>query len=218
VPEQASVQVRIALAPDGGADVAGRHAFSGVVGAALKQTIEGVDERGRVQAMEGMLSRMFRGVTVREAEAPGLDDPEAPAALRFAAHAEAVARPVEGGAVIEAALFPAELGRRYVQVARRTTPLVIPAPEQASWRIEVVPAPGMKVAGTGPRLIESRFGRFTRTEHAEGRALVREDRLELQRGRISPADYAELAAFAAAVDELQDRPILVAREAGAPAP
>jgi cellulose synthase operon protein C len=217
VPEQASVQVRITLAPDGGADVAGTHAFSGVVGAALKQTIEGVDGRSRVQAMEGMLSRMFRGVTVREAEAPGLEDPDAPAALRFAAHAEAVARPVEGGAVIEAALFPSELGRRYVQVARRETPLVIPAPEVASWRIELVPAPGMKVAGTGPRVIESRFGRYTRAERAEGGALVREDRLEVRRGRISPADYRDFAAFAAAVDELQDRPVLVAREPAAPA-
>jgi len=40
-------------------------------------------------------------------------------------------------------------------------------------------------------------------ERVEGGALVREDRLEVRRGRVAPAGYAEVVRFAGEVDEAQ---------------
>jgi hypothetical protein len=59
--------------------------------------------------------------------------------------------------------------------------------------------------------VDGPYGTFTRTESVEGRRLVREERLELRRGRIPPESYAEFTTFAAAVDLIQQRPVVFTR-------
>jgi hypothetical protein len=55
--------------------------------------------------------------------------------------------------------------------------------------------------------LEAPQGTYSRAERVEGGKLVREDRLELRRSRVSPADYPAFARFAAAVDEAQGLPV-----------
>ena len=93
-----------------------------------------------------------------------------------------------------------------MQVAQRRTALLLPTPERGVARIEIVAPEGLAARAAPAREVKTPFGTFKRTERAEGRTLVREDRLDVGRGRIAPAQYHDFAAFAASVDAIQDDP------------
>jgi cellulose synthase operon protein C len=208
--EDRVLTLRIALAADGGATITGSDRYTGAAGAALKGALERLDASERRQAIEGILGRMFRGVSVSRVDVLGEDDPEAPGEIRFEARASDVARAAGAERILEAPIFPARLASRFVQVARRRTPLLVPEPDRATQRIELVAPPGLAVrAGPATRL-ETPFGTFTRQERVEGATLFREERLDLARGRIPPERYLEFARFAREVDEAQDRPVVLA--------
>jgi len=90
----------------------------------------------------------------------------------------------------------------YAEYARVPSQWTVPLP------------PGLSARPATPELLDGPFGRFERTERLEGGALVREDRLELRRGRIAPEAYGAFAAFAGGVDEVQGRPVVFPRSAG----
>jgi hypothetical protein len=120
--------------------------------------------------------------------------------------------------MLDAPVLPSRLGARFVQMATRTAPLLLPIPERMTLRVEIR-AEGLAPSAAPPRELESPFGRFSRKETLEGTTLVREERLELSRGRIAPERYAEFAAFAAAVDAAEEAPTaFAARPAGGTAP
>ncbi|WP_242395545.1 DUF3857 domain-containing protein [Anaeromyxobacter oryzisoli] len=209
--EDRTLALRIVLGADGGATIVGSDRYTGAAAGALKSALESLDATERRQAMEGILGRMFRGVSVTRVEIAGEDDPDAPGEIRFEARAPELARAADGGRVLEAPIFPARLGARYVQVARRRTPLLIPEPDRATQRIEIVAPPGLVPRAGPPAKVETPFGRFAREERVEGATIVRTERLELARGRISPDRYLDFARFAREVDEVQDRPVVFAR-------
>ncbi|HSN90884.1 MAG TPA: hypothetical protein VLS93_06620, partial [Anaeromyxobacteraceae bacterium] len=62
-----------------------------------------------------------------------------------------------------------------------------------------------------PIAVEGPGARYVRSERVEGGALVREERLEIERGRIPPARYPDLAAFAGRVDAIQQEALLLVR-------
>jgi hypothetical protein len=211
VEDRRELAVSIALRADGGATVAGTESYFGASGAAAKVAIERLDRSDRRQVMEGMLARSFRGLALSEAEMVGEADPEGPVALRWKGTLGALARAADGGLVLDAPLLPARLAARFSPLATRTTALVIPAPEVSTQRIEIEVPQGLRPAAAAPARVESPYGTFTRTERVEGRKLVREERLELRRGRIPPDRYAEFTTFVAAVDLIQQRPVTFGR-------
>ncbi|MFY3746519.1 DUF3857 domain-containing protein [Anaeromyxobacter sp. Red801] len=211
VEEGRETTARLVLAADGSAEASGTDRYLGYGGAELKAALERLDASQRRQAVEGMLGRVLRGVTVTEVAFAGEDDPAAPLEIRWKARVPELARAVEGGLVLDQPLFPARLGARLVRVAARQTPLLLATPERQVQRVEVVPPRGLTVTADAPRTASSPSGSFARTERVDGGALVRDERLELRRGRIAPEQYAELAAFAAAVDQAQERPLLLSR-------
>jgi cellulose synthase operon protein C len=208
VDERREVSVRIALEADGSAEVEGEERYHGAAGAAAKAAVERLDASGRRQVIESMLARSFRGVSLAEATMLGEDDPEGPLVLRWRGRLARLARPAGGdaGLVLDAPVLPSRLGARYVQVASRSAPLLVQVPERVVQRVEIRGPEGLVPTASGPRAIESPFGAFSRAERVEGRTLVREDRLELSRGRIAPERYGEFAAFAAAVDSAEEVP------------
>ncbi len=211
-PERAPVEdrreavVRIELRPDGGATVSGEERYTGAAAAAAKAAIERLDRSDRRQVIEGMLARTFRGITLSDAEMLGEGDPDAPVTLRYRGDVAALARSTSGGLALDAPLLPARLGARFGQLAVRTTSLLMSAPEVALQRIEIEVPPGFAPAAAPAATVETPYGGYSRAERVEGRRLVREERLDLRRGRVPPERYADLAAFAAAVDQIQQRP------------
>ena len=211
VEDRRELAVSIALRPDGGATVSGAEQYHGASAAAARSGIERLDRSDRRQIIEALLARSFRGLVLSEAEMLGVTDADAPVTLRWKGTLGALARPSDGGLVLDAPLLPARLAARLSQLATRTTPLVIGAPELSRQRIEIEVPEGLRPVAAPPASVEGPFGAFTRTERVEGRKLVREERLELRRGRIPPDRYAEFTTFAAAVDLIQQRPVTFGR-------
>lgn len=205
-------ELRVALSPDGGAELSGAERYPGWTGAMLKAQLESLDATQRRQAIESMLSRGFQGIAVAEVSFEGEDDPDAPLVVRWRGRSPQLARPADGGLVFESALAPAGLAGRYVRLATRTTPLLLQAAERSAARIEIVPPAGMQVVAEPPARLASRFGLYERSdEPGAGGSLLRSERLELGRARIPPQTYAEFSAFAAGVDALQEQPIRLTR-------
>jgi hypothetical protein len=83
-------------------------------------------------------------------------------------------------------------------------------------RVEIVAPEGLLPLAAEPRSADGPFGAFSRTERVEGRKLVREETLELARGRIAPERYPDFAAFVGEVDAAQELPAaFVAAQAAA---
>jgi cellulose synthase operon protein C len=112
--------------------------------------------------------------------------------------------------VLDGPILANRLGARFVQLAARTTPLLLALPERTVQRVEIVAPEGLVPSAAPPRGVEGAFGSFSRTERLEGQTLVREDRLELSRARIAPEQYPEFAGFAAAVDAIEELPATLA--------
>jgi cellulose synthase operon protein C len=202
------ISIRVVLAADGAGELSGTDRYRGVLGAMLKAQLEPLDPTQRRQALEAMLSKSFQGIALAELTFEGEDDPAAPLAIRWKGRAR-IARPDGAGLLIEAGPLPARLGARYVRLASRTTPLLLASPERSTLRLELVPPPGLQAAAEPPARLESSFGSYLRTDAPmpQGGGLVREERLEVARGRIPPERYRDFAAFAASVDGLQEGPI-----------
>lgn len=211
VPDGRALAASLTLAPDGGALLAGTDRYTGASAAAWKAALEPLDASTRRQAIEKMLGRTFGGVALTSVAFRGEDDPEAPLELQFTGRVPDLARALDGGQVVEAPLFPARLGARYVQVAARTLPLLVADAERTTQTLTVVAPPGLRPRAGPPQRLEGPFGRYERRDRVTGGTLVREERLEVLRGRIPPERYPDFARFAAAVDQLQEEPLLLER-------
>ena len=209
--EGRELDVRAALAADGSAEVAGVDRYHGALGASAKAAFERLDERSRRQAVEQLLTRSIRGFEVAEVAVEGEEDPGAPLTLRWRGRAPALAREAADALLVELPLAQARLGARLAQRSARTTPFQLEASELAELRLAVTPPPGAAPRPGSPERRESPAGLFTQREQVVDGALVRQDRLELRRGRIPAAAASELAAFAGAVDAIQARPLVFGR-------
>jgi tetratricopeptide (TPR) repeat protein len=213
VEERRELTLRLALRGDGGADVSGVDRYLGASGAAAKMAVERLDATERRQVVEGMMARTFRGFSLAASEMTGEGDPSAPLEVRWKGAAPAVTRVANGGLVIDAPFQPARLGARYVQMASRTAPLVLPVGEVVVLHVEVEAPEGFVAEPAPAQTVESPFGRLVRTERVDGRLLVRDERLEFLRSRVPPDRYADFAAFASAVDRIQEQPMPFRRAA-----
>jgi hypothetical protein len=209
VEDRREAKVRIVLALDGSAEVEGEERYLGASAASAKSAIERLDAAERRQVVEATLARTFRGLTLSSAEIVGEEDPAAPFAIRWKGTVAGLARVGNGGLVLDAPLLPARFGARWVQVATRTTPLLVPASDRSEQRIELVAPPGFLPEPAPAFRSEGPYGTFARTERAEGRALVREETLVVRRGRIPPERYPDFASFATAIDRLQQAPTML---------
>ncbi|HEY6104342.1 MAG TPA: hypothetical protein VIV59_00055, partial [Anaeromyxobacteraceae bacterium] len=136
---------------------------------------------------------------------------EAPLVVRWRGTVAGLARQAGGVVLVEAPLLQARLGPRHLQLAARTTPLLLEGTERAAVRLVVTPPPGVAAQAFPPERLETPFGSFTRSDRVEGGALTREERLELRRGRVAPGDYPAFGAFCGAVDAIQARPVVFPR-------
>jgi hypothetical protein len=210
-PDGRLMVLEVKLAADGSAEVRGVDSYQGALGASAKAGFERLDETARRQAVEQLLARGFRGLRLSELTIDGELDPEAPLAIRWSGTVAGLAHDAGGAVVVDAPLLQLRLGARHVQLAARTTPLLVEASERATLRLTISPPPGQSARAAPPERLQTPFGSFARSDRVEGGALVREDRLELPRGRVAPADYAAFGAFCGAVDAIQARPVVFPR-------
>ncbi len=206
--------LQVTVDEGGGAVVEGCDEYLGIEGAALRAGLARIDAAARRQAAAQALARSFRAPSLIELRVEGEEEPEAPLVVRWRLRVERWARLEPGRALVDTALFPARLAARFLQLPERQERLLVASDERteleatvrlpAGWRAQAQPT--IDVAGP--------HGAYRREERAEGNGLVRRDAFQLRAGRIDPSAYATWAAFARAVDEAQERPMVFEAPAG----
>ncbi len=209
--ERRRTRLAIAVDGEGNATVEGAEEYRGVEAAGLRDAIEKIDGRARRQAMEQTLARTFRSPSLLDLQVDGERALEAPMTLRWRARVEGWARLEAGRAVVEAPLFPARLGARFLQRAVRERPLLVASDERSTTELVVVLPPGWSPAPSTPPPVTSPHGGYRREERGEAGRLLRTDHYDLRRGRVAPADYSAFAGFARAVDAVQEEPMVFLR-------
>ncbi len=209
--ERRVTRLRVALDREGGATLDGSEEYRGFEAAALRVSLERLDPQARRQAVEQALSRSFRGPALTDLRVEGEGATDRPLVLRWRARVERWARFEGGRAIVDAPVFPARLAARFLRRATRETSLLVSDDERSTLELTVAPPTGFIPVPAQAKDVASPFGRYQRGERVEGGQLAREDRYDLLRGRVAPADYPAFAGFASAVDAAQEEPIVFQR-------
>jgi hypothetical protein len=205
-PDLKSVELKLALSSDGDLSGSGEEICRGLTAAAMKNALEQLDQEKIRQVIESAVARTFENAILEDLAIDDEDEPGAPVTVRYRFTARGYARPERNKLVVANGVFQANLGRRFLSLFERTTPLLISNPEQMELVAEVALPPGMALAGP-PQTdrIESPFGYWERTEQKlPGKTILRE-RLTLPLQRVLPEQYQGFGDFVAAVDKGQAR-------------
>ncbi len=204
------VELKMELKPDGTLTAHGEEVYSGFTGAQLAEAFDALSAENRRQALQGAVTRYFGGAELTTVK---LDHPEqvgAPFILTYDFNVPRFARIEEKRMVLGPVTFPAMLGRRYVQLSSRAAPLFLEDSEASNTQVTLTLPEGWKLQDPQPSLkVNSRFGRFVRSEKQEGRGVTFLEGLRLPRNRIYPKDYDAFAQFAGDVDLIQTRDLIL---------
>lgn len=203
--------LKLALSDDGTLTGEGEEKYIGYAAAALSEALESLTVDQREQALQGALARYFGGA---EMENLDLDVPRkvgAQVTVRYRFKAPRFARE-EGPTrkVLKAVTFPNWLGRRYLSLSERRTPLFIDNTEYTVGKTTLSLPKGWVLAGEKVNVNSpGRFGSYSRQESQAGDTVTIHESLTLPMGRIEPKDYQAFGEFAGSVDLIQERDLLI---------
>ena len=205
------VRLEVTLAEDGVLSGQGTETYQGYEAAQLGEALESLSPDQRDQALQGSLSRYFGGADMTGISVESKREVGAPVkvAYRFTAR-HAARRDPQGRLVLTPLTFPAMLGRRFLQVSARQTPLFVDGSEATHTTVTATLPPGLVLSNSVPSLtLENASGRIARKEAQVGATLRIEEDTTLLLGRVSPADYPAFAQWAGQVDLLQQRDLVL---------
>ncbi len=208
--EGKAVSLKLTLLEDGTLQGEGEERYAGFEGAQLSEALEGLPEDHRRQALQGALSTYFGGAEMEALEVGLVGDVAEPLVVRYRFRVPRFARQEADRWVLGALTYPVNLGRRFVQVGRRTTPLFIDSSERTRTSIELVLPEGRTLQSPlGELGVKSAQGHFLRREKQEGRRVLIEEDFLLHKGRVPVNAYEEFSHFAGQVGLLQTRDLEV---------
>jgi cellulose synthase operon protein C len=203
-PDDRHMDIEAELALDGSADVVVREKLRGWPAVEWREALEKLTpDRVRPEFEQRTLGFYFPGSTLKDLKWSGQDDDDAPFTVEYRFRSPQLARRV-GGRLVLPAPYPAMLGRRYVGVAERKTPLSVDyaSPTVLSARISL--PTGAEVA-LPPEAKATGFGDFEQSTVRDGAALSLKARFAMPRVRIEPERYREFVDFATRVDRAEAR-------------
>jgi hypothetical protein len=207
-------QVQLTLSLDGQGSLSGgiEETYTGFEAAQLAEAFEALSAESRKQALQGAVSRYFAGAELLTVEASQERGVGLPFTLRYTLRAPGFARADGNRLIVPPLALPAQLGRRYVQLSTRATPLFLGATEASRVRVSLTLPQGYRLSDALPQFtVKSPFGQLTRRERqVAGVALLEED-FSLPMARIAPKDYERFARFAGEVDLLQARDLTLVK-------
>ncbi|HZA14931.1 MAG TPA: hypothetical protein VE618_10555, partial [Myxococcaceae bacterium] len=190
--------------------------YVGFEAASLGEAFEQLPPDQRNQALQGALARYFGGAEMERVELALPDQPGAELFLRYHFRVPRFARAEGQRLVLGAITYPAQLGRRFLQLGRRTTPLFIDQTDRTEAHVTLkLPS---RFALNGPvaeAKLTSDYGSYVRRERQEANVVRIDEHYELRMGRIPPARYEDFAHFAGQVDLVQTRDLVLERRPGA---
>lgn len=208
------VKLTLELTAEGKLSGQGEETYSGFEAAQIADAFEQLSAESRNQALQGAVARYFGGAELSSVKLEHLEEVGAPFVLRYAFTVPRFGR-AEGDSrmALGPLTFPALLGRRYVQLSTRTTPLYIDDTEATRTQVALTLPQGWKLSDPQARLkVDSEFGHFTREEKQDGRTLSIAESIRLPRARVTPAEYEKFSAFAGDVDLLQVRELFLVKQ------
>ncbi|PTL82200.1 DUF3857 domain-containing protein [Vitiosangium sp. GDMCC 1.1324] len=208
-------QVKLALEVDGSGQLTGKgeEVYTGFEAAQLAEAFEAISGERRRQALQGAVGRYFGGAELTDLKLERTEAVGAPFTVRYEFKAANFARADKDRLVLPPITMPAMLGRQYVQLSTRSTPLYI-GDTEASHVVTTLTMPqGYRLSDPQAQLkVESPFGSMVRTEKQEGRALTIDETVRVNRGRIPPQKYEDFAHFAGEVDLIQSRDLALEKK------
>jgi tetratricopeptide (TPR) repeat protein len=214
-PQGKVIALELELSPGGDLSGNALERYVGYEAASLAEGFEQLPPDQRKQALQGALARYFGGAEMEGVQLELPSEPGAELVLRYHFRAPRFARAEGARLVLGAITYPAQLGRRFLQLGRRTTPLHIGETDRTEAHVTLkLPA---RFALNGPLAEEklaSDFGSYVRRERQEGNVVRIDELYELHMGRVAPARYEDFAHFAGQVDLLQTRDLVLERRPG----
>jgi tetratricopeptide (TPR) repeat protein len=207
------VELKLQLGADGALSGSGDEIYSGREAAQLAEALEQLPPDQRDQALQSALSRYFGGAELSGLRLDLKREVGASATIHYEFRVPRFGR-VEGDRrmTLPPLTFPAYLGRRFIQLGSRRTPLFVDETELTTTRAEVkLPAGFALQDPLGKLELPTTHGGFLRTEKQEGDVLTIEETYRVDMARIAPGDYEELARFAGEVDLVQSRDLELVR-------
>ncbi|HEX5746588.1 MAG TPA: DUF3857 domain-containing protein [Archangium sp.] len=214
VKQQPGKLVKLALEIDGNGHLTGKgeEQYTGFDAAQLAEAFEAISGERRRQALQSAVGRYFGGAELTDLKLERAEEAGAPFTVRYAFKAAGFARADKDKLVLPPVTMPASLGRQYVQLSTRTTPLYIDDTETNRTVVTLTMPQGFKLSDPQAQLkVEGPFGRLLRTEKQEGRALTIDETLRVERARIPVKQYEDFAHFAGEVDLVQSRDLALVK-------
>ncbi len=204
-----TVELKLALTAEGELVGDGVETYRGFGAAQLAEALDAISPDQREQALQSALSRYFGGAQLSKLELELKREVGAPVTVRYAFKAPRFARVENKALVFSAVTFPALLGRRYLQLGSRATPLFLESVEESETKATLMLPEGFTMTGALPEMkVECPYGKFERHEKVEGRSVSINEKYRLEMARVPPKDYEKFGAFAGDVDLVQGREIL----------
>jgi hypothetical protein len=203
-PDDRKMEIDASLALDGSAEVTVREKLRGWPAVEWREALEKLQpDRVRPEFEQRTLGFYFPGATLKDLRWSGQDDDDAPFTVEYKFRSPQLARRV-GRHLVLPAPYPALLGRRYVGVAERKTPLSVDYASPTAIQAEIALPPGVDVQ-LPPEAKADGFGSFEqRAERTDGGLRLRA-RFAMPRVRVQPDKYREFVDFATRVDRAEAR-------------
>lgn len=208
-----TVTLTATLDEDGVLTGRGEEVYGGFEAAQLGEALEQLSPEQRKQALEQALSRMFGGADLQSVEVELERSVGSPVKVRYQFTASRFGRrDREGTLVLGALTFPWNLGRRYLVLGQRVTPLFIESSESTKATVTLTVPEGFRLKDPLVNAkTECPWGRFTRSESQAGRVVTIEEEARLVQSRVPVKDYERFGQFAGEADLLQGRDLLLVR-------
>lgn len=188
----------------------GEETYFGAEAAQLVDALDSVPADQQRAALQGALSRYFGGADLESVDLDLKREVGRPVKIAYTFKAARFGR-IEGGQrlVLQPLTFPMQLGRRFLQLGRRRTPLFITGSEAVRSEVTLTLPEGFSVEQP---VEEARtacpWGVFVRKETMKGRTFTVFEEYRLEAGRVPVNQYERFGQFAGEVDLLQQRDLI----------
>lgn len=205
-----TVSLTLSLDEQGVLSGKGEEKYTGFDAAQLAEALESISPEQRDQALQSSLARYFGGADLSKLEVEAPRVVGATVTVRYEFRAERFGRAEGAGRLVASSpTYPLMLGRRYLQVPARVTPLFIEASEASVTKATLTLPPGWSLKSPlGEVKLTGPSGTYVRHEVQSGNVVTFDEDFRLTQSRIPTKDYDRFAQFAGELDLVQQRDLL----------
>lgn len=205
-----TVVLDLSLNEEGQLSGKGVETYSGFEAAQVAEALEAISPEQRDQALQSALARYFGGADLSHLRVDMPREVGANVTVSYEFVAHHFARAEGPQQLIAASLtYPAQVGRRFLAMPSRTTPLFIDASEKTSSTATLTLPKGWVLRGPLAEIkLSGPSGEYVRHETQQGAVVKIDEEFRLNQSRIAPKQYEIFGQFAGEVDLVQQRDLL----------